>query len=314
MTDEALLVTLSEHSVDDDYSLANLLRACVLLGARTGSDALRAWAQHELRGYAPDDALPDYRRVSLPLFVDTQSGPTFIRGQHIHRLQVPSDLRDGVPESVEMRQSVDELESMASASRTPQLANESFALVASRWSDQLPMFQTVDRLYYRPTATTFVAIVGAVRTTLVEIVADLVSDAPITLPSKSKVDNAVNVRINNVSGDHNEVSVASNSGAVGAGTRSKQIVNNGILPDELTELFASVRNLVPEVGNDDDRADVEQAIDDFEGELTQPEPQPGKVRTRARALLALCEKIALPALTSAATTLTTSGLAELGIG
>ncbi|AFA74212.1 hypothetical protein GPOL_c31970 [Gordonia polyisoprenivorans VH2] len=300
--------------MDDDYSLANLLRACLLLGARTGSDALREWAHHELHGYSPDDDVPDYRRKSLPLFRDTISGNYVMRGEQIHRELVPSDLRDGVPEFVEFKQSIDELESIASESEPNRIGLETFPLVTAMWSRKLPMFQDVTSMYYRPTRAMFVAMVGTVRTTLVEIVADLVSDAPITLPSKAKVDSAVNVRINNVTGDHNEVSVASNSGAVGAGTRSRQIVNTGILPDELTELFASVRDLASKVGNEDDRADVEQAIDDFEGEITQPEPQPGKVRTRARTLLALCEKIALPALTSAATTLTTSGLSGLGIG
>lgn len=85
MADEPLLVTLSEHSVDDDYSLANLLRACLLLGARTGSDALREWAHRELHGYSPDDDVPDYRRKSLPLFRDTISGPYRVTGEQIHR-------------------------------------------------------------------------------------------------------------------------------------------------------------------------------------------------------------------------------------
>jgi hypothetical protein len=313
MTDESLLVALSEHSVDDDYSLANLLRACLLLGARTGSDALRAWAHHELHGYGPDDEVPEYRERSLPLFVDTQSGPVYARHQQIHRAQVPKDLLWGVPESVVFRQPIEELESMASADDPPRIAVESFPVIAGLWTKQLDMFQVVHGMYYHPTISTFVAMVGAVRTTLVEVIADLVSEAPITLPSKAKVDSAVNVRINNVSGDHNEVSVESNSGAVGAGTRSKQIVNYGILPDELIGLFQSVRDLAATVENVDDRADVEQAIEDFENEIAQPEPQPRKVGSRARALLSICEKIAVPALTAVATTLANDGLSAIGL-
>jgi hypothetical protein len=190
---------------------------------------------------------------------------------------------------------------------------ESFPVIAGLWTKQLDMFQVVHGMYYHPTISTFVAMVGAVRTTLVEVIADLVSEAPITLPSKAKVDSAVNVRINNVSGDHNEVSVESNSGAVGAGTRSKQIVNYGILPDELIGLFQSVRDLAATVENVDDRADVEQAIEDFENEIAQPEPQPRKVGSRARALLSICEKIAVPALTAVATTLANDGLSAIGL-
>ena len=55
VSEEHLLASLRDRVIDDDYTLASLLRTCLLLGAQTGSDLLRQWADRELRGYGDDD-------------------------------------------------------------------------------------------------------------------------------------------------------------------------------------------------------------------------------------------------------------------
>ncbi|WP_191834415.1 hypothetical protein [Gordonia ajococcus] len=96
MSDEGLLVALSEHCIDGSYSLADLLRECLMLGARTGSDALREWAGRELHGYGEGQEVPEYRRNALPLFRDVLAGQWHRTAEQIHRYQVPSDLREAV--------------------------------------------------------------------------------------------------------------------------------------------------------------------------------------------------------------------------
>ena len=79
---ERILVVASDHTLLaeierdllDGRALADLLRKCIMLGGRSGSQELRDWAGKELRGYDPDDELPPYRVVSAPIMLDGISG------------------------------------------------------------------------------------------------------------------------------------------------------------------------------------------------------------------------------------------------
>ncbi len=77
--------------LDESEPLAGLLRKCPLLGAETGSDALRDWARRELNGYAEED-VPNYRKLqNVPISMTSISGNTWTKGQVIDRLQLPSE-------------------------------------------------------------------------------------------------------------------------------------------------------------------------------------------------------------------------------
>jgi hypothetical protein len=70
---DTLLRSLREHVLDESEPLAGLLRKCLLLGAETGSDALRDWARKELNGYDVEDDLPEYRRLAgVPISMDSE--------------------------------------------------------------------------------------------------------------------------------------------------------------------------------------------------------------------------------------------------
>lgn len=315
MVDEQLLVALSQQVIDDRYALSDLLRKCIMLGARTGSDSLRTWAQRELNGYDPDEELPNYRRVRLPLVIDTTSGLNHVTGQIVNRIQAPKRVRHLLPEDVEFRQSIDAIDSMARADKPPSIAYEGFPIAAALWTEDLPPYQSVDQICYKPTTSTLVAIVGSVRTVLTEIIADLVQGASIELPSKDKVDQAVNVRIYNGSGDHNEVSVETNTGAIAAGeSASAAVYNSASLPPELLAMFTSVRDIANAIDDDNDRTDIIQAIEDLEGSVVTDTVEPERVQSRGRALSTIVEKVGVAALTVATTDLTTALLTHLGLG
>jgi hypothetical protein len=55
--DETLIGEI-ERDLLDGKALADL-RKCIVLGGRSGSVELRDWASRQLRGYGPDDELPD---------------------------------------------------------------------------------------------------------------------------------------------------------------------------------------------------------------------------------------------------------------
>lgn len=80
-----LLRSLRERVLDEKEPLAGLLRTCLMLGAVTGSDVLRAWAGNESKGYEEVDSVPGYRRLQLPLFADSVSGNWHATGQSISK-------------------------------------------------------------------------------------------------------------------------------------------------------------------------------------------------------------------------------------
>jgi hypothetical protein len=254
-----------------------LLRKCLVLGAVTGSEELRAWATNELKGYDDAAPLPPYRSITAPLFADTVSGRFHATGQQINRLQIPSDLRGGVPETIDFRQSIEEIIQTATGKKTSQkMGYGSFSLVAAGWSEKLPMFQDVTALYYQVSTSAVAGIVSAVRTTLVEMVIDIAKDVPLdTLPSRAKVDSVVKVHVGN-----NEVNIGgNNSGVIGQGDGSTQIQNNSV-PKELVDLIVKLRATLPELSDTEQRADAEQAIADFEESVSEDKPEPEKVKRR----------------------------------
>ena len=234
MGDVDLLKSLREQVLDESESLVGLLRKCLALGAVTGSDELRAWATNELKGYDDATPLPPYRSITAPLFVDTISGRFHAKGQQINRLQIPSDLRAGVPDAIDFRQPIEEIVQTATAKKgSQQMGYGSFALVAAKWSEELPMFQDITALYYQVSTSAVAGIVSTVRTTLVEIVIDLAKDVPLnSLPSKAKVDTAVQVHIGSQDNNYKVNVSGSNSGVIGQGDGSSQTQNNSA-PSEL---------------------------------------------------------------------------------
>lgn len=296
MADTDILRDLRERVLDESEPLAGLLRKCLALGAVTGSDDLRTWAGNELKGYPAGVRVPEYRQLYAQLLMNSVSGQYHTTGQQIDRLLIPEDLRKLVPEKLHLRQAVEELAEMASRGESITMTGATFPLVASRWSQQLPMFQDVLSLYWSMLPSTIAGIVDNVRTALVEIVIDLAKDVPMdALPARAKVDTAVQVHVG--SSDSYEVNVGgNNSGVIGQGAGSTQIQNSSV-PKELVDLIGTLRAALPQVADDEQRADAAQAIEDLEESITEPKPKPEKVKRR----WALLERLAT-ALGSAAVT------------
>jgi len=279
MADADILKSLREQVLDESEPLVGLLRKCLALGAVTDSGELRAWATRELKGYPDDAVVPEYRQLHAPLFVDTMSGPTYTTGQQIDRIQVPKDLRQFVPEKLHLRQPIEDLEQMASREKTIRMTGGGFSAATAMWSEQLDMFQQVTAMYYSILPSTIAGIVGMARTSLVEIVIDMAKDVPLnSLPTRARVDSVVQVHVG--SNDKYQVNVGGdNSGIIGQGPGSMQIQNNSV-PKELVDLIEKLRGTLSQITDDEQRADAEQAIDDFEESVSEDDPKPEKVKRR----------------------------------
>lgn len=60
-----LLREIQNSAVSKDESITNLLRKCMILGARLGNDEFNDWVNKELNGYINEDDLPDYRVLDV---------------------------------------------------------------------------------------------------------------------------------------------------------------------------------------------------------------------------------------------------------
>lgn len=286
MTDELVLRELQRRVLDEDEPLAGLLRLCVMLSSVTGSESLRSWAQSELRGYDFDADLPNYRELDLPLFIDTQSGPTITRGQQITVFALPAETRASFDGPVQFRQSVQELTELAASSDfSIRLSRPGFPEAAALWTSRLGTFQSVDSIYHQVSWSAIAGMVDVVRTSLVELVADITVGVPIEqLPTRAKVNAAVNVNVYGGSQDHNTVNVGNNNGVVGQGIGSTQSQTVGVQPEHLATFIAELRSAAESITSDEDHEDTNRAIADLEHSVSRANPDAAEVGQRVRML------------------------------
>lgn len=293
MADADLLRDLRARVLDESESLAGLLRMCLALGAITKSADLRRWAAQELKGYGPDDEVPGYRSLSLPLFVDSFSGNNLLTGQLVSRFSAPAEARQFLPETIAFRQPVEDLVAMGSS---PRFSFEGMSFAATAWNKKLPLGQQIVQLYYMASDSTLTGVVSTVRTTLLEMVLDMTQDVPFDqLPSRDQVDSAVQVNLNN-SRDQYSLNVGTNHGVVGQGMGSTQSQHNGS-DVGLQQSIAAIRAALEEVEDPDDRDAVAQAVNDFEEAVDEGDPE--TVRRRGGMLRRLAASIGSLALSAA---------------
>ncbi|WP_126316629.1 AbiTii domain-containing protein [Mycolicibacterium aurum] len=280
MADADILKNLRDQVLDESEPLVGLLRKCIALGALTGSEELRAWATSELKGYADDSPLPEYRYLDAPLFVNRSAGPLRMTGEAISPYQIPSDLRQHIPEHIGFRQPVEELSRLVSSEKDSiKMSRDGFSIICAEWTKTLDMFMSVDAMYYSVSGSAIAGMIDMIRTTLLEIVIDMTKDDPLdTLPSRAKVDSVVQVHVS--SGDKYEVNVSgSNAGNIGQGSNFSQIQNSSV-SKELVDLVSALRATLTQVADEEQRADAEQAIADFEEAVSEENPEPGKIKRR----------------------------------
>ncbi|MEU3015624.1 hypothetical protein [Nocardia asteroides] len=295
MSDTALLRDLRERVLDEDEPLAGLLRKCLALGAVTGSADLRQWATNELKGYAPGTEVPAYRDLNLPLFIDSVSGYTHVRGQQVSRFAAPTDARRYIPDLVSFRQPVEDIAATAADGST-RLVVESLAFAQTAWNEQLPFGQDIHQIYYKVSAAALTGLLGTVRTTLLEMVLDMSQDVPLDqLPTRRQVDAAVQFHVHGARDQYN-VNVGANPGVLGVGPGSTQTQNN-ISDPGLQANIAAIRDALAEVEDPDERAAIAQSVDDFEEAVAGGDPE--TVRRRGRMLDRLAAGVGNVALTTA---------------
>ncbi len=200
--DVSLLDKIEHAGLSRGESVADALRAVIALGGRAGSTELRDWADRELRDYAGEAELPEYRRVPAPLRIDAVQGNQFvggsiITGQRISPRQLPDVVADSITEEVEMRMSIGEIEELTqrdqdSVRLSPPMSADIVDLMNHEMDQPLT---AISDLYWSVSRSALIGIVDQVRTTLIGLVAEIRAGLPddADIPSRALADQAVQV-------------------------------------------------------------------------------------------------------------------------
>lgn len=60
----SILLEIQRDAIDENSSISSLLRKCLFLASKTGSEQFKKWVFAELNGYISDDDIPEYRVIS----------------------------------------------------------------------------------------------------------------------------------------------------------------------------------------------------------------------------------------------------------
>lgn len=218
--DNNLLAQIEAAALDEEHSVAGALRKCVALGGQAGSTELRDWASKELRGYHGDDELPEYRIVAAPIHIDGATPAAHIKGQPIAPSSLPDFVQEKIREEFEFRSGIGELEELV---RSSERSGEPVKLQLPMGADIARIMsqesaasgQTILTVYWSISPVSVRGVIDQVRTSLVQLVAELKAGMPDDqdIPSSEAATQAVHVA---VTGKRSRVNVtaaqASNGG------------------------------------------------------------------------------------------------------
>lgn len=207
-----LLTQIQSGALDSKSDVADLLRKCVALGGETGSARLRVWATRELKGFGPGDELPIYRLTGSFLYLDGVTVRGRITGQQMPINMIPAAAREWSKRDIEIRQPIAELVDLIHSHRRRgedsvklappgaqelvALINHDLAIAGQRSWPGLPPSQVVERVYWEVGLNVFAGIIDTVRTTLVELVAEMRAASPGgTVPTREIAEQAVDVAV-----------------------------------------------------------------------------------------------------------------------
>jgi hypothetical protein len=251
MSGSYVMENLRRRILDESESLPGLLRTCLMLSAETGSDALRAWASSELHGYETPDGIPAYRQLQLPLYASGWIGGMHRSEFPIEFWRLPEEAQE-VLKAVPFQQSIEELEGLARGTDSLRYVRDGL-LLGVRAAKGLP-FTQLEEAYCLVAPAAIAGMVGKVRTTLVEMVADMTRDVPFDgLPTRRQVDSAVQVNLYG-SQDQYHVKVGTNNGLIGQGAGSTQSQRIEGASHDLVGLLEQLRVAAAAIEDDDDRS------------------------------------------------------------
>jgi hypothetical protein len=199
----ALVSEIQLDALRSDVPLSDTLRKVIALGGQLGSASLRDWASLELRGYVGGDVeLPAYRKPGALIQVDAVNPRFQMTGQTISPHQLPEGVRDVVEEAIPLGQPIAEIEGLVDEARANgghiRMSPPGAAMIARMMDREIgEPYQNITAVYWSVSTPALQGVLDQVRTTLVELMAEMEAgtEHDDEAPSAAVADQAVNVVI-----------------------------------------------------------------------------------------------------------------------
>jgi hypothetical protein len=211
-----LIDEIERDAIDHNTPIGVALRKCVILGGRSGSEALTDWATRELEGYLGyEGELPRYRVIYAPLMVDGATMTGMVQHQQIPQSSIPEFAREYVTERVELRHGGGELEALLLQDDI-RLMPHGASDVARLMNLEGPPGQHIISLYWSVAPGAIRGVLDQIRTAATKLVAELRRTMPAgqDVPTREQADRAVVFIITGERAQvHYNVATASGDGA-----------------------------------------------------------------------------------------------------
>jgi hypothetical protein len=199
--DRNLIEQIEKDALDSSIPLADTLRMLIALGGQTGSTELREWASRELRGYIGSGLeLPEYRKPAAIIQINATVPGARITGQQISPRQLPDPVNKHIGEEIPLGQAVGEIEALleqakANSGSVKMTLPDAQTVVTLMNHEVGDPYQHITEIYWSLSTPAIQGVLDQMRTTLVELVAEMRAGMPETdeLPSGELVDQAVRV-------------------------------------------------------------------------------------------------------------------------
>lgn len=181
----ALLDEIEAAVLDEQKSITEALRKCLVLGGKASSGELRDWARQELNGY--EGPVPDYRVIRAPLAIDGSNIAKVVTGQRISSQLLPKEAQEFISEELTLAQGISRIETMAAQAK----ADNGFIKLSPQGSAELVLLMTksaqekaetrtstITDIYWQVSFVDLNGILDRVRTMLTEFVAEVRARQP----------------------------------------------------------------------------------------------------------------------------------------
>jgi hypothetical protein len=203
LRERSLIDEIEQDALDSDVPIANTLRKVIALGGEVGSKELREWASRELRGYARSDVKPpEYRKPGAVIQLDGFNMPYQITGQQISPHNLPQGIREHIDEECPLTHGIGEIEALLERAKADggsvKMTLPDAQIIARLMEHEAGQpHQRIHAMYWLLGQSAIEGVIDQVRTTLVELVAEMRASMPGThdAPSAAVADNAVRVAV-----------------------------------------------------------------------------------------------------------------------
>lgn len=204
-----IIAALTSESADLNTAL---LRTKVLLH-QLGEKQLVRWVNAELKGYSPDDELPDYRVIDVEVLGNISNGAWRYSEQPLPLRHLPEKLRRNL-ETTYLRQSIAVLQKYAAdeSNLAITIAPEIFPHISKAFSGGY----NVERAWGQPSSGIMLQVVNEVRTRLLDFILELSEELPDSLTLNEIKEKATSIDVpamfkNSVFGHNTTIIVGDNN-------------------------------------------------------------------------------------------------------